>query len=307
MGVDTWLDPVLAGLFGLLIGSFLNVAIYRSPKMLEFGWWRDTVCELLVDEDFHQRVFGAPRADSLRQEATRLTAQIEAVPALSLWKPRSRCQTCGHGICWYENIPVFSYLLLRGKCSACGTVIGWRYPAIELVTGALFAFCVFQWGWTPTAAAWCFFCALLLTAALIDWDTTYLPDLLTLGLLWAGLLASSLRWTSTPLDQAVIGAAAGYSSLWLINFIFCKITGRPVAMAAGDFKLFAALGAWFGWLGLIPIILLASLVGSVIGIAIKMTSGLRDGDFIPFGPFLAGAGLLALFWGPTQMLKAFGI
>ncbi len=305
MGVDTWLDPALAGLFGLLIGSFLNVAIYRSPKMLEFGWWRDTVCELLADEALHQRVFGIAQSNSLKEETAKLTTQIAAVPALSLWKPRSRCQKCGHAIAWYQNIPVFSYLFLRGKCSSCGTAIGLRYPAVELVSGALFAFCVFQWGWTPTAAVWCFFCTLLLTAALIDWDTTYLPDLLTLGLLWAGLLASSLRWTSTPLDHAVIGAAAGYSSLWIINFVFCKITGRPVAMAAGDFKLFAALGAWFGWMGLVPIILLASLVGSIIGIALKMTSGLRDGDFIPFGPFLAGAGFLALFWGPAKMIKAF--
>ncbi len=308
MGVDTWLvDPVLAGLLGLLIGSFLNVVIYRTPRIMEIGWWRDTINELLSDEDLHKRVFAKPLDDSLKAETTRLAAQMEAVPALSLWAPRSRCQKCGHAIAWYQNIPVLSYCLLRGKCSACGTAIGLRYPVVELVTGGLFAFCVFQWGWTTTAGAWCFFCVMLLTAALIDWDTTYLPDVLTLGLLWAGLLASTLKWIAIPLDQAVLGAVAGYSSLWIINFVFCKITGRDVAMAAGDFKLFAALGVWFGWLGLLPIILLASLVGSVIGIAIKMTSGLRDGDFIPFGPFLAGAGFLAMFWGPARMLKAFGL
>ena len=217
--------------------------------------------------------------------------------------PRSRCPHCGHQVRWYENIPVLSYvLLLRGRCSECKKPISPRYPAVELVTAALFFFCVQRWGATPTGLAWCGFSALLVALALIDWDTTLLPDDLTLPLLWAGLLASALQWTATPLLDSVLGAAAGYVSLWAVYWGFKLATGKE-GMGYGDFKLFAALGAWFGWQALVPLILLASVVGAVVGIAMKFSSGLREGGYIPFGPFLAGAGFIGLVFGPQSVLN----
>ena len=222
----------------------------------------------------------------------------------NLMTPRSRCPHCGHQVRWYENIPVLSYvLLLRGRCSECKKTISARYPVVELATAVLFFFCVQRWGATPAGLAWCIFCALLVALALIDWDTTLLPDDLTLPLLWAGLLAAALQWTATPLLDAVLGAAAGYVSLWAVYWGFKLATGKE-GMGYGDFKLFAALGAWFGWQALVPLILLASVVGAVVGIAMKFSSGLREGGYIPFGPFLAGAGLIGLVFGPQSVLAA---
>ena len=209
--------------------------------------------------------------------------------------PRSRCQKCGHLIRWYENIPVLSYLFLGGKCSSCKTGISLRYPAIELVTGGLFAWCAWQWGTSATAVAWCVFTALLLALAMIDWDTTFLPDDMTLPLLWAGLLSASV-W----------GAIAGYLSLWLVYWGFKLLTGRE-GMGYGDFKLLAALGAWFGWQALVPIILMSSVIGAVIGIVLKFSNGLREGGYVPFGPFLAGAGFTAMLFGPQTILRVIGL
>ena len=187
----------------------------------------------------------------------------------------------------------FSYLVLRGKCSSCAATISIRYPLVEITTGLLFCFSVWRWGLNPQGLAWGGFAAALLALALIDWDTTLLPDDITLPLLWAGFIAASLRWIDVPLADALWGAAAGYLSLWLVYQGFKLITGKE-GMGYGDFKLFAALGAWFGWTALVPIILMASVIGAVTGIAMKFTSGLRDGGYIPFGPFLAGAGMTAL-------------
>ncbi|HSW19059.1 MAG TPA: A24 family peptidase, partial [Ramlibacter sp.] len=253
-------DAALAGVFGLLVGSFLNVVIYRVPKMMERQW---------------------------AQECAELSGQ-EAPPAepFNLMQPRSRCRQCGHVIRWWENIPVLSWLALRGKCSACAAPIGVRYPAVELATGALFAYLVARWGVTPIAGAWCAFAAAVLALALIDWDTTLLPDDINYPLLWGGLVAAALGWTGVPLDQALWGAVAGYLSLWTVYQAFKLLTGKE-GMGFGDFKLFAALGAWFGWQALVPIILMASVIGAVVGIALKLSSGLREGGYIPFGPFLA--------------------
>jgi len=273
---------VLAALLGLLIGSFLNVVIHRLPQMMEQQW--DDECAQ------HQ----AARAG---KEYTPLTSTI------GLCKPRSRCPHCGHTIAWHENIPVLSWLFLRGKCKGCRQRISVRYPLVEIVTAALFAWCVHHWGMTPTAWAWCGFSAALLTLALIDWDTTYLPDDITLPLLWAGLLVSALGWTTVTLSSAVWGAAAGYLSLWSIYWAFKLLTGKE-GMGYGDFKLFAALGAWFGWQALVPIILMASVIGAVIGIVMKLRSNLREGGYIPFGPFLAGAGFTALLCGPERILSS---
>jgi leader peptidase (prepilin peptidase) / N-methyltransferase len=277
-----WLDASLVGILGLLIGSFLNVVIHRLPKMMERQW---------------------------AQECAELNPQSGAIPeqpAFNLLTPRSRCPHCGHAITWYENIPVLSYLALRGRCSSCKAGISVRYPLVELVTGALFFVCAWRWGATATGLIWCAFSAALLTLALIDWDTTLLPDDITLPLLWLGLVASALHWTPVPLTHALWGAVAGYLSLWLIFWGFKLATGKE-GMGYGDFKLFAALGAWFGWPLLIPIILLSSVIGAVIGIAMKFTSGLREGGYIPFGPFLAGAGFTALLLGPDALRQLVGI
>jgi leader peptidase (prepilin peptidase)/N-methyltransferase len=273
------LDAVLAGVFGLLVGSFLNVVIYRLPKMLE-RQWADECAELAGKEP------------------------VAAEP-FNLVAPRSRCRQCGHLIRWYENIPVLSWLALRGKCSSCGASIGVRYPLVELATAALFAWCVWTWGATPAGLAWCGFCAAVLALALIDWDTTLLPDVITLPLVWAGLILAALRWTPLPLPQALWGAVAGYLSLWAICQLFKLATGK-VGMGNGDFKLFAALGAWFGWQALVPIVLMASVIGAVIGIAMKFASKLREGGYVPFGPFLAAAGLTALVFGPSAILQVIG-
>ncbi len=231
---------------------------------------------------------------------------VAARERFNLLVPRSRCQACGHPIRWYENIPVLSYLFLRGKCSACGVPISPRYPLVELVTGLLFAWCVWRWGWSWTAAAWCAFSATLVALTLIDWDTTLLPDDMTLPLLWLGLIAAALHVTAVPLADAVWGAVAGYLSLWLVYWAFRLATGKE-GMGFGDFKLFAALGAWFGWPALVPIILMASVIGALVGIGMKLTDSLREGGVVPFGPFLAMAGLTAMVFGPAAMLRVIGL
>ncbi|MET0312679.1 MAG: A24 family peptidase [Burkholderiaceae bacterium] len=276
-----WMDAGIAGLFGLFIGSFLNVVIHRMPKMMEAQWARE--CAELQGTE----------------------APAEGKP-FNLATPRSRCGKCGHAIRWFENIPVLSYVALRGKCSGCSAPIGLRYPAVEIATAALFAFCGARWGLTFTGAAWALFCAAIVALAMIDWDTTFLPDDITLPLLWAGLIAAALKITGVPLADSLWGAVAGYMSLWLIYWVFKLATGKE-GMGYGDFKLFAALGAWFGWQALVPIILMASVIGAIIGIAMKVSSSLREGGYVPFGPFLAAAGLTAMIFGPSSILRAIGL
>ena len=281
MGFDPWWDAIFAGGIGLLLGSFLNVVIYRLPKMMERQWAQ----ELAQMNVTHPETGVEPVAQEV----------------FNLMTPRSRCPSCGHVVRWYENIPVLSYVFLRGRCSACQTRISIRYPVVELAVGALFFFCVQRWGATPTGWAWCGFSAALVALAFIDWDTTLLPDDITLPLLWAGLLASALRWIDVPLYASVVGAAAGYLSLWLVYWGFKLVTGKE-GMGYGDFKLFAALGAWFGWEALVPVILMASVIGAIIGVAMKFSSSLREGGYVPFGPFLVGAGLTAMVFGPQAIL-----
>lgn len=277
------------GLLGLLIGSFLNVVIHRLPKMLERQWAAD--CASL-------------QASTGNTEST---PDESPAPTYNLVTPRSACPHCGHSIAWYQNIPVLSYLALRGKCAACGAGIRIRYPMIELATAMLFAWCGWHWGLTPSAAVWAGYSAVVVALAAIDWDTTLLPDDLTLPLLWAGLCAAALNWSgTTSLHHAVWGAVAGYGSLWLVYWGFKLATGKE-GMGYGDFKLFAAFGAWFGWQALVPIILMASVIGAVVGIGMKFTSGLREGGYVPFGPFLALAGLTAMLISPARMLEIIGL
>lgn len=273
------LSPWGLGLLGLCIGSFLNVVVHRLPLMLE-RQWRSESAELLGIENKEE---GAP---------------------LSLSRPRSRCPHCGHQIRWFENIPLVSWLALRGRCSACKAPISVRYPLVEAFTGVLLAAVGWRFGAAPAALLWCGFAATLVALAAIDWDTTLLPDSLTLPLLWAGLIAATLGWT-LPLPTALWGAVAGYLSLWSVYWLFKLTTGKE-GMGRGDFKLLAAMGAWLGWQMLLPILLGASIIGAIVGIAMKLSANLREGRYVPFGPFLAGSGLVVMLAGQQRVLGWIG-
>lgn len=274
MGLGFWV--VAAGVLGLLVGSFLNVVVYRLPIMLERQWQADAHAAL------------HPEAEPPPAEPFNLVV------------PRSRCPACGHRIAWWENLPVLSWLLLRGKCSACGSPISWRYPAVEAATALLTAAVVWRWGLGWDTALWIALLWALIALALIDADTTLLPDDLTLPLLWLGLLGQAVLHPDR-LGSAVWGAAIGYVSLWAIYWAFKLLTAKE-GMGYGDFKLFAALGAWFGAAALLPIILIASIVGAVIGVALQLARRHPRGRPIPFGPFLALAGLIALYLGPQTLV-----
>ncbi|MBC8057486.1 MAG: prepilin peptidase [Rhizobiales bacterium] len=268
--VGALLSPAVLALLGLLIGSFLNVVIHRVPLMMERGW----------------------RMES----ADLLGVKIDDTPEITLSKPRSRCPACGHRIRWYENIPVASYLVLRGKCSACKAPISVRYPAVEVLTAVLFAAVGIHFGAQPTVLLWCGFAATLVALAFIDLDTTFLPDDLTLPLMWAGIVSAALGWIPVTLSASVAGAVAGYLSLWFVFHAYRLIRGKE-GMGAGDFKLLAALGAWMGWQAIPSIILLSSAVGAVVGIALIVFRQHDREVPIPFGPYLAGGGVAALFFG----------
>ncbi len=259
----------LSVVLGLLIGSFLNVVIYRLPKMMEREWHRN--CAELQGE-------AAPTQEKL-----------------TLATPRSACPKCNHAISAWENIPVISYLLLGGKCKGCQTKISMRYPFVEALTGALLGLVAYQFGYTHiTLFAWLLTLALI-TLTFIDFDTQLLPDDITLPLLWLGLLFN-LNSGFTDLSAAVIGAMAGYLILWSIYWLFKLVTGKE-GMGYGDFKLLAAIGAWFGWQLLPAVVLLSSALGATIGIALIALKGKSGNTAIPFGPFLALGGIAALFFG----------
>lgn len=289
MPFEVWTEAALLGVFGLLIGSFLNVVIYRLPKMMERQW--------AAEVEQYALECGS---QSVSSESTRTASAQRDI--FNLLAPRSRCPACGHEVKWYENIPVVSYAFLRGRCSGCKTRISPRYPLVELTTGALFFFCGAHWGLSATGVLWALFSAALVALAFIDWDTTLLPDDITLPLLWSGLIAAALNWIPEPLFSSVMGAVGGYLSLWSIYWAFKLATGKE-GMGYGDFKLFAALGAWFGWQALIPIILIASVIGAMVGIGMKFASSLREGGYVPFGPFLVGAGLTAMVFGAERVMQ----
>ena len=259
----------VAGLLGLCIGSFLNVVIHRLPKMMEQDWQ-------------------AQCAD-LRGEPP------STATALSLARPRSRCPSCGHQITALENIPILSYLLLRGRCSSCGAPISPRYPVVEAITALLSAYAAWHFGPTLQTAGALILLWALIALTVIDYDTQLLPDSITLPLLWSGL-AFNLFGAYTDLSSAVIGAMLGYLTLWSVFWLFKLATGKE-GMGYGDFKLLAALGAWLGWQMLPVIILLSSVVGAVVGIGLIVANRHGRNTPIPFGPYLASAGVIALFWG----------
>lgn len=299
----------VGALVGLVIGSFLNVVIHRWPRMLYRGWLRDATDNLHpadpaqgLPQSLWDLVMGGknPPPQHLHESAVAASKQLDALPPLSLARPRSRCGHCGHVIRWHENIPVLSFLALRGRCSECGQSIGWRYPVVELITSAFFALCANRWGLSLEAAAWAAFAALLICQFAIDLDTQLLPDDLNYLLLWLGLLASAIDLT-VPLQSAVWGAALGYLILWTFFHVFRLLTGKE-GMGYGDFKLMAALGAWLGSHYLLAILLMSSIVGALMGGLMLLIGKLAHRDMpMAFGPYLAGAGLLCLIVGPNEL------
>lgn len=259
----------VSALLGLMIGSFLNVVIHRLPQMMERDWARQCA--------------------ELRGEA------VADQEPFSLLRPRSRCPHCERQVRAVENIPILSYVLLGGRCKGCGKPIGWRYPVVEALTGLLFGLAAWKLGPTLAAAGAMAFVAAMVTLTFIDLDTQLLPDDITLPLLWLGLLLN-LWGTYTDLPSAVIGAAAGYLSLWAVYWLFKLVTGKE-GMGYGDFKLLAVIGAWLGWQVLPFAILLSSLVGAMVGVALIVLARHGRNVPIPFGPYLAAAGVIALFWG----------
>ena len=269
-------------ILGLMVGSFLNVVIHRLPKMMELGW-RQQCAEFS----------SAGQADSVSPEAA--SGELATHPPYNLIVPRSACPHCNHPISAWENIPIVSYLLLRGKCRGCGAAISPRYPIIEAISGLLCSYAAWHFGFGPAGAGALLLIWALLALTAIDFDTQLLPDDITLPLLWTGLLFN-LSGVYTDISSAVLGAVFGYLALWLVYWGFKLATGRE-GMGYGDFKLLAALGAWMGWQMLPLIILLSSLVGAVVGITLIVALKHGRNIPIPFGPYLAGGGLIALFWG----------
>jgi leader peptidase (prepilin peptidase)/N-methyltransferase len=275
LATDPQTVAVVAGIVGLCVGSFVNVVIHRLPKMLERGW--RTQCAELAGESAAE------------------------LPSYNLVTPRSQCPSCGHPISALENIPVLSYLVLRGRCSACKSPISVRYPLVELLTGALTVAAALRFHSLPAIVAASVLLWALVALTFIDFDTQLLPDNITLPLLWAGLLVNAAGiFPGVTLRDAVFGAAAGYLALWIVYWLFKLIRGRE-GMGYGDFKLLAALGAWMGWQMLPLIVLLSSLVGAAIGIGLVVFRGRDHQVPLAFGPFLAIAGAIALFFGRPLM------
>ncbi len=277
-GQHVVLWAVVSGLLGLLLGSFINVVVHRLPVMMQREW--QSQCAELRGE-----------------------TPTELAP-YNLVLPRSACPACGHQIRWHENIPVLSWLLLRGKCSACAVAISARYPIVEAITGVLTAYAAWHFGFSWQAGGAFLLLWALIALTFIDLDTFYLPDNITLPLIWFGLLFN-LTGVFTSLDSAVIGAVAGYLALWSVYHLFRLLTGKE-GMGFGDFKLLAALGAWLGWTLLPLIILLSSLIGAVIGVGMIVFAGHDRAKPIPFGPYLALAGIVALFWGKALLALYLG-
>ncbi len=260
--------------FSLMVGSFLNVVIYRLPKMLEYGWYQE--CREFL-------------ADEVPKKPTRDLSPI------SLSKPHSTCPKCGHGIKFYENIPIISWLLLKGKCSQCKNPISARYPIIEAVTAIVGTMVAVHFG-ISMLTVWVLllsFC--LISLIMIDFDHMLLPDQITLPMLWLGLLIN-INGAIVPLEQSVIGAAAGYLSLYSVFWLFKLATGKE-GMGHGDFKLVAVFGAWFGWQLLPLLILMSSAVGAIVGISLMVFNNHQREQAIPFGPYIAVAGWVCLLWG----------
>tara|TARA_B110000211_G_scaffold126746_1_gene145918 strand:+ start:889 stop:1788 length:900 start_codon:yes stop_codon:yes gene_type:complete len=268
-------------ILGLLVGSFINVVVYRLPIMLQRDW-RDQCCDYLEIEN-------------TIPDSNESSAKFKV---FNLQKPNSHCPLCNHKIRPWENVPVLSYLFLRGKCASCKAKISIRYPSVEFVSGVLSGLVAFHFGATWLTMALMFLTWALIALTLIDFDHQLLPDNITLPLIWLGLLVNTIDLGfGVTLRDSVIGAVAGYLALWIVYWAFKLATGKD-GMGYGDFKLLSALGAWMGWQSLLPIVILSSLVGAVFGIGMIILKGRDKSVPMPFGPFLTGAGFIMLMWGP---------
>lgn len=267
MSLDMW------GVFivGLMVGSFVNVLVHRLPRMVMAS----------------------------------LEPAIEDAPRFDLCLPASHCPQCHKPLQVKHLLPVLSFVWLKGRCGFCKQPIGWQYPAVELLTAAIWTVCAWRWGLTSAALCWAIFGTSLLALSLIDWQTTLLPDAMTQPLLWLGLIASAAHWVELPLTQAVWGSVCGYVALWSVATLFEQITGKQ-GMGGGDFKLLAALGAWLGPFALIPLIFLASFTGALFGLSLQRLKRLPANGYVPFGPFLASAAALLVWQDPTAFMQSLG-
>lgn len=256
---------------GLILGSFVNVLVHRLPRM--------------VMASFEPTRDDAPRFD--------------------LWLPPSHCPHCHAPLQIKHLFPVLSFVWLKGRCGFCKYPIGWQYPAVELITGLIWVACGWHWSITSAALCWALFGTGLLALSLIDWQTTLLPDALTQPLLWLGLIASAAQWVALPLTQSIWGAVWGYGALWSVATLFERITGKQ-GMGGGDFKLLAALGAWLGPVALIPLVILASSAGAIVGLSLQRLKRLPANGYVPFGPFLAAAGAFLAWQDPVIIMQSLG-
>lgn len=268
---STFMAYAFMALLGLCLGSFLNVLIHRLPIMIEQAW------------------------------AAPAETPDTPPPVFNIAFPASHCPVCQHALPWYDKLPLLSFVGLRGRCRHCAAPISWQYPLVELATAALFVWSLWVHGPSAAALAWAGFAAALLALAVIDARTTWLPDALTQPLTWGGLIAAAYGWTGVPLAAALAGAVAGYLSLWSVYWAFKLLTGKE-GMGHGDFKLLAALGAWFGWQSLLALVLIASVSGLLVALVLLWRGRLPDNRQIAFGPFLALAGAWILFFGPPASL-----
>ena len=261
--------PVLAGLTGLLIGSFLNLLVWRLPQMMQREW---------------------------EQQCAELQGQTVAdLPVFNLATPGSHCTSCATPLRARDLVPVLSFVFLKGRCAHCQAKVSWRYPLVESAVALLWAFCAWHWGVGWGALAWAGFATTLLALALIDADTMLLPDSLTLPLMWAGMLLASAGVINLSLAQSVWGAALGYAVLWSVQTVFGAVTGKQ-GMGEGDYKLLAALGAWLGWIALPAVVLIASVSGVLLALLWRWRGRLQAGQPMPFGPQLAAAGAVSAVW-----------
>jgi leader peptidase (prepilin peptidase)/N-methyltransferase len=304
----------LGAVLGLVFGSFLNVVIYRLPRMMQHEWDEHVEQEIAsrqakagledhqrAHEQAHQQAFVETSQAASQDLPQDTSAQTQ--PAFNLGWTVTRPH-CGHQIAWYEHIPILSYVFLKGRCRSCATPIGLRYPLIELITAALFAVCFYRYGLGLEAVLWCTFSAILVALAAIDWDTTLLPDDLNQPLLWIGLVASALGLTGISLGTSLAGAVIGFLFFWSLYWLFRGLTGKE-GLGRGDFKLLAALGAWLGWQALPGILIIAGLTGLIAGLIMRKKGTLRDGIHIPFGPFLVLGGLILMVYPPWRTLVHF--
>jgi leader peptidase (prepilin peptidase)/N-methyltransferase len=303
------LSPWVLALLGLCVGSFLNVVVHRLPAMNLRDWWEHDIADFaLSDKRSWQATFGSgsePPAE-LTVAGRAVKTRLQATTAVSLLRPRSRCPSCGHQLRAHENVPLLSWLMLKGRCSACGTRISLRYPLIEGGTALLFGGVAAVYGTSPFSVVACIAVSLLICMALVDLEFTLLPDSLTIPLIAVGLVAAAAKWSPVSWADAAAGALAGYGVLWALAVIWS--IRHPHAMAEGDMKMLAGLGALLGWQALPGILLVAAGVGSVLGIGLIVFAKHRRETPIPFGPYLALAGILALllrerFTGPVEELR----